>query len=93
MSDASETVFLSYASQDAEVARKICNALRAASVEVWLRRVPRTVWSSGLFLAVKRRYRGHYGKCVSLRSAWVWSFSHPPSAIRTERSEMPANPP
>jgi tetratricopeptide (TPR) repeat protein len=28
-------VFLSYASQDAEVARKICDALRAAGVEVW----------------------------------------------------------
>jgi TolB-like protein/Flp pilus assembly protein TadD len=28
-------VFLSYASQDADVARKICDALRAADVEVW----------------------------------------------------------
>jgi TolB-like protein len=28
-------VFLSYASQDAEPARKICNALRAAGIEVW----------------------------------------------------------
>src|SRR5258706_3701682 len=28
--------FLSYASQDAEVARRICAALRAAGVEVWL---------------------------------------------------------
>jgi TolB-like protein/Flp pilus assembly protein TadD len=28
-------VFLSYASQDAEAARKICEALRAAGVEVW----------------------------------------------------------
>ena len=28
-------VFLSYASQDAEAARKICHALRAAAVEVW----------------------------------------------------------
>ena len=28
-------IFLSYASQDAEVARKLCEALRAASVEVW----------------------------------------------------------
>lgn len=28
-------VFLSYASQDAEAARKICDALRAAQVEVW----------------------------------------------------------
>src|SRR5215469_12484245 len=28
-------VFLSYASQDAEAAQKICNALRAAGIEVW----------------------------------------------------------
>ena len=28
-------VFLSYASQDAEAAQRICDALRAADVEVW----------------------------------------------------------
>ncbi len=28
-------VFLSYASQDAEVAARICDALRAAGIEVW----------------------------------------------------------
>ncbi len=31
----SKAVFLSYASQDAEPARRICEALRAAGVEVW----------------------------------------------------------
>src|SRR4051794_37803474 len=30
-----KAVFLSYASQDAEAARRICDALRAAGVEVW----------------------------------------------------------
>ena len=35
MSDSSKAVFLSYASQDAEAARRICDALRAAGVEVW----------------------------------------------------------
>ncbi len=35
MSDPGKAVFLSYASQDAEAARKICEALRAAGVEVW----------------------------------------------------------
>jgi TolB-like protein/Flp pilus assembly protein TadD len=36
MSDASaRAVFLSYASQDAEAAKRICDALRAAGVEVW----------------------------------------------------------
>jgi len=35
MSDSSKAVFLSYASQDADAARRICDALRAAGVEVW----------------------------------------------------------
>ncbi|MDI1335240.1 MAG: toll/interleukin-1 receptor domain-containing protein, partial [Lacunisphaera sp.] len=35
MSDAAKAVFLSYASQDAEAAKRICDALRAAGVEVW----------------------------------------------------------
>lgn len=34
-SSATGAVFLSYASQDAEAARKICDALRTAGVEVW----------------------------------------------------------
>ena len=35
MTEPSKAVFLSYASQDAEAARRICDALRAAGVEVW----------------------------------------------------------
>ena len=35
MADSSKAVFLSYASQDAEAAKKIAEALRAAGVEVW----------------------------------------------------------
>ncbi len=35
MSDSGKAVFLSYASQDAEAARRIADALRAAGVEVW----------------------------------------------------------
>ena len=35
MSGTSHAVFLSYASQDAEAAQKICEALRAAGIEVW----------------------------------------------------------
>jgi tetratricopeptide (TPR) repeat protein len=35
MSDELRAVFLSYASQDAGAAKKICDALRAAGVEVW----------------------------------------------------------
>ena len=34
-STATGAVFLSYASQDAEAARKICEALRGAGIEVW----------------------------------------------------------
>ena len=35
MTDPGKAVFLSYASQDAEAARRICDALRAADIEVW----------------------------------------------------------
>ncbi|MSU51162.1 MAG: TIR domain-containing protein [Opitutus sp.] len=35
LSPASRAVFLSYASQDAEAARRICEALRASGIEVW----------------------------------------------------------
>lgn len=35
MTDSSKAVFLSYASQDAEPARRICEALRAGGIEVW----------------------------------------------------------
>src|SRR5215468_375144 len=36
MTGSSDAVFLSYASQDAEAAARICAALRAAGVEVWI---------------------------------------------------------
>lgn len=36
MSEASQAVFISYTSQDAEAARRICESLRAAGIEVWL---------------------------------------------------------
>jgi hypothetical protein len=35
ITEPSRAVFLSYASQDAEAARRICDALRQAGVEVW----------------------------------------------------------
>ena len=35
MTESSHAVFLSYASQDSEAAQRICQALRAAGVEVW----------------------------------------------------------
>ena len=33
--ESSRAVFLSYASQDAEAARRICDSLRSGGVEVW----------------------------------------------------------
>ena len=38
MTESKKAIFLSYASQDAEAARRICEALRAAGVEVWFDR-------------------------------------------------------
>src|SRR6266536_1165181 len=35
MSASTQRIFLSYASQDAEAAERICDALRAAGLEVW----------------------------------------------------------
>ena len=35
MTDPKKAVFLSYASQDTEAAQTLCNALRAAGIEVW----------------------------------------------------------
>ena len=35
MTEPSRPVFLSYASQDTDAARRICDALRATSVEIW----------------------------------------------------------
>ncbi len=35
MTEVSHAVFLSYASQDAQAAQRICEALRAAGIEVW----------------------------------------------------------
>jgi TolB-like protein len=35
VTDSGKAVFLSYASQDAEAAQQLCNALRAANIEVW----------------------------------------------------------
>src|ERR1700730_17087937 len=36
MSESNQAVFISYTSQDAEAARRICESLRAAGIEVWL---------------------------------------------------------
>ena len=35
MSESGKAIFLSYASQDADAAKRLCEALRAAGIEVW----------------------------------------------------------
>ena len=38
MTEPSQAIFLSHASQDAEAAARVCAALRAAGIEVWFDR-------------------------------------------------------
>jgi TolB-like protein len=64
MSKPSKAVFLSYASQDAQAARRICDVLRAGGVEVWFdqselrggdvwdRQIKKQVHDCALFIAV-----------------------------------------
>jgi len=59
MSEPSKAVFLSYASQDAEAARQICEALRAAGIEVWFDQnelVGGDAWD--------QKIRGQIGSCA-----------------------------
>jgi TolB-like protein/Flp pilus assembly protein TadD len=59
MNDAAKAVFLSYASQDAEAAQKICTALRAVGIEVWFDRselVGGDAWD--------QKIRGQIGTCA-----------------------------
>ena len=58
-SSSSRAVFLSYASQDAEAARRICEALRAVGVEVWFDQselVGGDAWDA--------KIRGQIGSCA-----------------------------
>jgi hypothetical protein len=62
MSEPNKAVFLSDASQDAEAARRICEALRAAGVEVWFDQselVGGDAWDS---------------RSARSFEFWVWSF-------------------
>ncbi|WP_164975986.1 toll/interleukin-1 receptor domain-containing protein [Oleiharenicola lentus] len=56
MSDSPKAIFLSYASQDAEAAQRICEALRAAGLEVWFDRnelVGGDVWDQKIRKQIK----------------------------------------
>jgi TolB-like protein len=64
MSEPRRAVFLSYASQDAEVARRICDGLRSGGIEVWFdqselrggdlwdQKIRRQIRDCGLFIAI-----------------------------------------
>jgi TolB-like protein/Flp pilus assembly protein TadD len=64
MTEPSKAVFLSYASEDAEAARRLCETLRAAGVEVWFdrselrggdawdRKIARQIRECALFIAL-----------------------------------------
>ncbi len=59
MSETTKAVFLSYASQDSDAARRICDALRAAGVEVWFDQselVGGDAWDA--------KIRGQIGSCA-----------------------------
>ena len=59
MSETTKGVFLSYASQDSDAARRICDALRAAGVEVWFDQselVGGDAWDA--------KIRGQIGSCA-----------------------------
>jgi TolB-like protein/Flp pilus assembly protein TadD len=68
LAEASHAVFLSYASEDAEAARKICEALRAGGIEVfldqsalrggdaWDQKIRRQIKSCGLFIPLISRH-------------------------------------
>ncbi|MSU23702.1 MAG: TIR domain-containing protein [Opitutus sp.] len=59
MSDATRAVFLSYASQDAEAAKRICETLRAAGIVVWFDRSELTGGD-----AWDRKIRGQIASCT-----------------------------
>ena len=56
----SGAVFLSYASEDAEAAARICEALRAAGVEVWLTEVNCAAETLGIRRSRSRSTTAHY---------------------------------
>ena len=71
MLEPNKAVFLSYASQDAETARRICEALRAAGIEVWLDQSE--LWGGD---AWDRKIRGEIRDCslfIPLISAYTQS--------------------
>jgi len=67
MTEPSKAVFVSYASQDAEAARRIHDALRAADVEVWLDRSELRggdAWDA----SIRRQIRGCWRQSATRKS-------------------------
>ncbi|MBC7369154.1 MAG: toll/interleukin-1 receptor domain-containing protein [Undibacterium sp.] len=80
-----KAVFLSYASQDAEAAKKVCDALRAAGVEVWFdqnelvggdawdAKIGKQIKDCALFVLVisgATQARGRIHSCLQIRK-WI----------------------
>ena len=77
----SKAVFLSYASQDLEAAKRICDALRTAGVEVWFDQSELRggdAWDARL--RREERVRGARGKWDGNRTFAL--SGNPPSEIR-----------
>jgi len=80
------TVFISYASQDAKAAKRICDALRAAGIEVWFdqselrggdawdQSIRRQIKTCALFLPVISRNTHNRDEGISVSSGssrWI----------------------
>jgi hypothetical protein len=76
MTEPSRAIFLSYASQDAEAARRICEALQGAGIEVWLdtselrsgdswdQKIRQQIRDCALFVPVISTWRQATGVCA-----------------------------
>jgi TIR domain len=67
MTEPPQAVFLSYASQDAQAARHICDALRSAGVEVWF---DQSELRGGDAWERMRRSLGSSARIGSTKPAW-----------------------
>jgi hypothetical protein len=85
---AAGAVFLSYASQDADAARRICDALRAAGIEVWFdqselrggdawdRSIRKQIKTYVLFIPVISRHTHERDEGYSVSSGSSLSIAH-----------------
>ena len=82
MTEPAKAVFLSYASQDAEAARRIADALRAGGIEVWFdqselrggdvwdRQIRKQIHDCALFIPIISAPAGASADCSARRPSW-----------------------